>query len=137
MANPKPWKDEETLADRYKNRECSVAELAEEWGCASSTIYRWLDRYNIETGKPTSERPPQFRTDVNGYEHIRTRVDGELIEVKIHRLTALAQGILSFEQFTSVEDVVHHENNIPWDNRFDNLKKMNHGDHSTYHNNQR
>lgn len=42
----KPWRDEETLRDAYSRM--SVAEMADEFGCGSTTIRTWMDRYGIE-----------------------------------------------------------------------------------------
>lgn len=59
--------------------------------------------------------------------HLQVHIDGE--EPYIHRLV--------FETFVrplNEGEVVHHINGIKTDNRLQNLKVMNHGEHTTTHN---
>lgn len=43
----KPWRDEETLRELYWDEEMSAKEMAEEWGCAKSTVNRWMEKHDI------------------------------------------------------------------------------------------
>jgi len=43
-----PWRDVKRLRELYCERLMSVAEVAEELGCAAPTVRRWMRRHNIE-----------------------------------------------------------------------------------------
>lgn len=42
-----PWRDEETLRRLVNQEGKSAIDIADEMGCANSTIYRWAEEYNI------------------------------------------------------------------------------------------
>lgn len=44
-----PWKDAETMRRLYLDEMKSIRTIADELGCGSSNIKRWLDRHGIET----------------------------------------------------------------------------------------
>lgn len=54
-----PWKDKEKLADAYYDSR-TTEEVADKWGCAPSTIYRWVDKFDLERrekyGGPWTDR---------------------------------------------------------------------------------
>jgi len=51
------YRDEEWLREQYVERSRSTIDIADECGCHSGTVGRWLDRYDIET------RPAQPAAD--------------------------------------------------------------------------
>jgi len=44
----KEWRNPELLKELHHNEEMTLAEMARELGCTSSTISKWLDKYNID-----------------------------------------------------------------------------------------
>lgn len=44
----KPWQDEETLRELYWGQRMSMNEMADEFGCDYTTVYRWMERNGIE-----------------------------------------------------------------------------------------
>lgn len=43
-----PWRDAELVESLYRDDELSTLEIAEEFGCSSSTVTKWMDRHGIE-----------------------------------------------------------------------------------------
>ena len=44
-----PWRDEEKLREAYINQDKTAIEIADEWGCCTKTICRWLHSFDIGT----------------------------------------------------------------------------------------
>ena len=44
-----PWRDKEKLEELYVEEELSGVEIAEKFECGKSAIYRWLNKFEIET----------------------------------------------------------------------------------------
>ncbi len=126
------------LAELYHEHGKTLKEIATQLGVAKSTITRRFQKYDIdrrEWGGRGYDHVVPYRTDHEGYERWRHQYRDESGAKKedviaIHRLCAVA-----WFGFDSVaDDVVHHESNIPWDNRESNLTIMNHTRHSKLHN---
>jgi hypothetical protein len=43
------WRNKEKLEELYLEEEMSMAEIADELGCADVTVQYWLDKHDIET----------------------------------------------------------------------------------------
>jgi transposase len=54
-ADNKPWRDEDRLRELYLNQGLSQEELASEFDCSATTVYRWLSKFEIE--KRREEHP--------------------------------------------------------------------------------
>jgi len=135
---------------RRRYRTTSKKQLADELGVSRMVVRRALRDINVEergnseaaklvweqADKETKEqmlepahrasvKQPRFYTSPRGYEeliHLRNTV-------RVHRLAAVA-----WYGFDAVADkVVHHENNIPWDNREDNLRAVTAEEHARIH----
>ena len=123
---------EEDLSSMYWDRKMSMQEIGEELDVDSSTVERWLRAYNIETrsiGTWKRYEPPSFRTHIKGYEQIRSQHEGDYDAVYVHRLFAVAE-----YGFDAVRDMhVHHRDEIPWDNRSENLELLTPSDHARHH----
>jgi len=124
-----PWKDKETLIELYVERKLTTYEIGDKFDVSATTIGRALKEYNIRRRKSV----PAFYTDMRGYERIHHQHKYNVTPVAVHRLTALADGKLTFEQFANGDMDVHHQNGIPWDNRPENLEVMPHEEHSRLH----
>jgi len=135
-----PWRDEETLREEYVHKQRSSRELAEEWGCTHSTVTRWLRKYGLSKyselltfslgSRKSEELPDGSRNSTATYENIRVYgQDGTKHRVTHHRLLAVAEWGLDAIR----GKVIHHQNNIPWDNRPDNLELLSHEEHAQHH----
>lgn len=124
----RPWRSREKLMQRYIIEEDSIEKISEDWQCSSETIHRWLNTFEIETRGHSDFRKTNhafFYTRKDGYEEWSVQ-DGCLL---VHRLLAVSE--FGFEEVCG--KVVHHKNEIPWDNRDDNIELMELGEHSRYH----
>jgi len=135
-----PWRDEETLREEYVHKQRSSTELAEEWGCSHTTVNRWLRRYDFDKYRqllnfrlPARSREEGIsggRNSLGGYEIIEiTASDGRTKRAMHHRLLAVAEWGLDAVRGKEV----HHQDNIPWDNRPDNLELLTKAEHRREH----
>jgi len=135
-----PWRDEEKLREEYVHKQRTAHDLAEEWGCGHSTVSRWVREYGFDKysrlltfslGSRKSEESPDGSRNTSAiYEHIRAYgQDGIKHRVTHHRLLAVAEWGLDAVRGMDV----HHQNNIPWDNRPENLELLTKAEHSQEH----
>lgn len=132
----RPWHDEDLLREMYFEEGMSQQDIADHFGTTQSVICDWFRRHEIET--PTYAEAGQlarrvnrtaFRTTKDGYEISESRVGEETHRARIHRLVVVAE--YGFDTVTG--NVVHHRNEIPWDNRPRNLVPMSDSEHKQYH----
>lgn len=132
------YRQEETLRTLYWEKEWSARKIADHFDVAGSTIRKFMDRHDIPrrdryeaAGKARRQEYATFITKPSGYETWATRNDGGMDWVYVHRLLAVAEHGLD-----AVRDHdIHHRNNIPFDNRHENvvpIKKDEHGKHHSY-----
>lgn len=132
----RPWRDEETIRELYVEKKLSTTEIGERLNCDSKTVSRWLEKHGIEARgrveamtRVKRKEPVRYRTHPRGYEHWRCQIDGTKRTVYVHRLVAVAEW-----GFDAVADKhVHHKNEVPWDNRPENLELLAPGDHHRHH----
>ncbi|WP_323192434.1 helix-turn-helix domain-containing protein [Halostella sp. PRR32] len=128
--------DEETLRELYLEEEMSMESIADQFGCSSSTIGYWLAEFDI----PTRDRhekmverlyriPPTFFTDHNGYERWQGGTSEGHYTVQAHRLLAVVEYGLSEIEGKDI----HHKNQIPWDNRPENIEPVTRSEHINKH----
>ncbi len=144
------YRDEETLRDLYVDREMTTREIADHFNCSNGTISDWLNRHEIET-RENWKAGVEAAAEANRVERVKMRTlhenhpyecwvtklwEGDERVSKIcyvHRLLAVSE-----YGFDAVADMdVHHDNEIPWDNRPSNVGPVDKSDHGTYHTNQR
>lgn len=133
------YRDPNLLKQLYVDERLSTHEIAVLLDRAQSTIRNWLDRHNIDTRSISEAKwlkgdrhPNDVRRIVNWSGHVKWKlpIDGQDREIPVHRLLAVAE--FGFE---AVQDKdVHHKNEIPWDNRPENLELMTRSEHTTHHN---
>ena len=126
----------DNLEDLYVEEMMSVHDIAEEYDCSPQTVCNRLEDAGID-GRDQMEyhidKPPTFQTKHRGYENWRHHWRGELDEVRVHRLLAVA--LYGFDDVKN--KIVHHKNKIPWDNRPSNIELMRQSQHATIHMNER
>jgi hypothetical protein len=75
----------------------------------------------------------RFETKQDGYEHWETKDGkGNNVRVYVHQLLAIAEGEDPYELFCG-DTQIHHINNIPWDNRPENIETLSPGGHAEAH----
>lgn len=129
IERPTPkWHDEDWLREQYVDERRSAADIAAECGVSKNGILYRLAKYGIE-------RRESFEGTRVDYVTLYTRPDGYEVSaasegsVKLHRLVAVAEH--GFEAVCG--NVVHHETNVPWDNRPGKLAVMSQRDHRALH----
>jgi len=132
------YKDRDTLYGLYYGEGMTQTEMAEELDCSQITISRWMDRLDIQTDERRIEAAKEamrieratFETnEFNGYEYVKTRNNGGMDRYTVHRLVAISK----FGIEETKDMVVHHKNNISWDNRPSNLELMTDSEHKSRH----
>lgn len=130
----KPWRNPETIEYLYHKKRLSQQEVADKLGCSRATLQKWSKRYGIEfRSRSESQRIRNLKNphvpvyiDNEGYEVIKPMYDGKFDFCRVHRLIAVAE--YGFEAVCDKE--IHHKNNIPWDNRPDNIELVDETGHS-------
>jgi len=122
------YRDEEVLRKLYWEKGLKQSEIADKFGVCTKTISNWMDENDIEV-RTTHRGPAPFFTDKDGYEYWKTEVLGDKELLPVHRLTMVAH--CGFDEVT--DNVVHHQNEIPWDNRPNNLTVMSESEHKSHH----
>jgi len=124
-----PWRDEDKLRELYWEEEMSIPDIADKLECCHSTVHRWMKRLDIERRKSSHEKPVLYRTKEDGYERWRHSTNNTQYGVSVHRLACVA-----WYGFSALEGKhVHHKNQIPWDNRQNNLELLTPNKHSELH----
>ena len=130
------WQKKSVLEKLYVEERKGVTKIANELGTIPNTIYKWLDKHNIETRSredaetgPISPRSASRGDRQRGYSKITTPRSS----VYVHQLVSIAHGASPEKVFSGGEHHVHHKNEIPWDNRPDNLSLVSRKDHVGHH----
>jgi hypothetical protein len=149
-SNTKPGDTNEIMTKRYKDPdvlkrlhyedEMTYSEMADELDCAKITVQRYMNKHDLGRGKGTGWIPNHHNRGTGDvhfdmrnwrYPRIRHSYNGEQVSFKVHRLVAVAE-----YGYDEVKDkIVHHRNNVSWDNRPDNLKVMTKAEHAKLHDN--
>ena len=134
----KPWRDKELLRELYHGKRMSQQEIADHFDnkITGQGVKYWLEKHGIEKRSRAEaakirwlKQLPNIHSDVNGYEYCKNEMDGEEYHVLLHRLLAVSE----FGLETVKDNVVHHKNNIPWDNRPENIELMTAAEHAEHH----
>lgn len=117
-------RDEDWLRQKYIEEGLSQHKIADEIGCSQMTVSRWCHKHGIETRRANYEKYGSHRFQ-DGYEVFSSSGD----RVLVHRLIMVAE-----EGFDAVVGMdVHHQNEVKWDNRPENLKLMDPAEHISHH----
>lgn len=133
FAGEHPWRNKELMERLYLDEKMSHSEIAEFLDCGYGTVATWIrEKHEIPTRSISEAREiqkgyigPPFFVGEHGYE----RWDADGHTVNVHRLLAASEwGPEAVEGMH-----VHHKNEIPWDNRVENLELLSVGQHSARH----
>lgn len=125
---------EKRLKKLYWEENLSQAEIAKELEVSQAGVSRAMERHGIETRSQNlatsmAKSGPSPKLDNHGYVYVQTRQRGEIVQFRLHRLVAVAE--YGLDQVA--EKVVHHKNNISWDNRPENLELLDDSQHKQRH----
>jgi transcriptional regulator with XRE-family HTH domain len=142
------YKNEEWLREKYVEEKMSNREIGELCGVEETTIRQFRNKFGIDgrsikeaTRLALGEYVPYFtnkrQTENNslGHEMWSDAISGK--KLYVHQLLAIADGADPNKVFSNGEYQVHHINNIPWDNRSENIELLTASEHSTHSSNQR
>ena len=129
----KQYRDEAWLREKYHEEGLTLQEMADECDVAVSAIHKWMERKGVERrSRAESLRRPgtTYYVDSAGYEAWSSHnYEGTKDNLRVHRLLAVAE--YGFDAVAG--RVVHHRNDIPWDNRPENIAVLTHNEHSAAH----
>jgi hypothetical protein len=133
----KAYRDPKVLRKLYYDEKRSTVEMADLLDCSQSSITTWMNKYGLERRSGSEAIQMAFGTEneVPLHKHHkgpmmwRYHYKDEKADVMVHRLLAVAK-----YGFDALEGkVVHHKNEIPWDNRPDNITLMEPREHRSHH----
>lgn len=127
------WKEPDRLERLYWDEGLTLEEIGNKLGCSASTVSDWMKRLGVDREKIPEEKPPYHRWNRDGYEEVKTKIEGVTYSIRIHRLVAVAMGELDPNDFRNPKINVHHKNGVRWDNRPDNLEVMSKSEHHSHH----
>jgi hypothetical protein len=134
----------EKLVELYSNGH-SMRDIAKELDTSKGSIQVAFDTYNIDARASYRDDayPPRHRFDKisdsigHEYEVMETSINNNQHSFFVHRLIAVAEGLLDPSDFRDFDTVVHHKSEHGLDNRPSNLKVMERGEHQSMHVKQR
>lgn len=121
------WKDKERLEKLYWGERLSTNEIAERVGCTQPTVSRWLREFDIPR-RNVEQKHGSLTTTKDGYVYYNGASD----IVWMHQLLAIAKGNNASDVF-SKEYNTHHKNEIPYDNRAENVESIPVAEHTERH----
>jgi DNA-binding XRE family transcriptional regulator len=130
--------DKDTLEYLYAERGMTQSEIAEISEVNQPTIGYHIRKHGIETRDSSDYEPPNkkaratFHTrSEDGYECWAAwyRPEDSVERVRVHRLLAVAE----YGYDAVVGKDIHHKNEIPWDNRPENITPMDKAEHIGHH----
>lgn len=125
MHSDDEYKDEEKLRELYVHKEMTIREISNIFDCTEYTIGYWMEEYGIDRRKKTDM--PGYSQNSYGYIQICHR-NQRCYE---HRLLATLL-VDDLDDLSGME--VHHKNEVPWDNRLNNLEVVDMEKHREKHN---
>lgn len=111
-----PWRDEEVLRQLYLEHSLSLRQIASQLDCHHSTIYKWIERFQIPTREAVapedtlfeSNTHPTFYTNEAGYTYAISWHNGERFVLGIHEITVILGGADPGHVFSDDTHCHHH-----------------------------
>lgn len=126
----KPHLDKEKLEELYYEEQMSAPEIAELSSVTDQSVYEAMDRFGLERdatryGSKSRVRYATLYTTHKGHERwvSKHRENGNRVtkSVMVHQILAIASG-MDPDKIFSGQVNIHHKNEIPWDNRPENIE---------------
>jgi transposase len=132
-----PYQDKEWLEEQYWEQGKSCNEIGEEVGVNGGTVVYWMQKHDISRRDwrgalmdKVGVNRANYYTCTSGHEKWKASdTEGGEDMCSVHRLAAVAW----FGWDAVVGNDVHHDNNVPWDNREENLTPMGDSEHMQHH----
>jgi len=128
-----PAQDGDTLRRMHINQGMSVNTMADELDVSRDTIKRNLKENGIERRYQVtpSKSPGSMYTNPDGYEIFCVSTPTQKKNLRMHLLKMCVEEDPHVVFHPDI--VIHHKNEIPWDNRLENLQFMTKGSHARKH----
>lgn len=117
------------LGALYWEEGLSQSEIAERCDCSVGLVSKQMDEQGVPVRGGYEGEPCVYTGTQQGYQRCYVRDVDETKKFLIHRLTAVAK----FGYDAVVEKVVHHKNEVKWDNRPSSLELMENDEHASHH----
>jgi len=125
-------RDPDWLRQKYWMEGLTSAEIGEIVGCCGSFIRGRMEEFGIPRNQGP-RAPASLITRKRGYERWQDGPRESNRSVMVHQLLAIAEGADPAKIFSNGDYHVHHKNNIPWDNRPENIELLEAGEHQDVH----
>jgi len=135
MEESKPSRpvSKERISKLYWDSGLNQKQISDVFGVSQATISDWMKQYDIPTRGGSQSIGARFLTHTSGYENWLADVDGTTKTVAVHQLLAIAEGEDPSKVFSDGEYQIHHKNEIPWDNRAENIELVTRQEHADRH----
>lgn len=117
---------EDVLIELYVDKKMALRDVGEKLGVSPKKVRLDMEHHGIPRRSKSIMANPKLRTYSKGYEVFANGGN----QVYHHRLLAVSEW-----GFDAVKDMeIHHKNEIPWDNRIDNIMIVTPEQHRWIHN---
>lgn len=125
----KDYQDIQEVRELYHGRGYAIAKVAKILDCPYNTLRRWMDQVGIQ------KRDPGKKGSREGVHISLSSGNGEILHVPGCPPMNYSRAIMIGEKgLDAVKDkVVHHDNELKWDDRPSNLELHSREDHSALH----
>lgn len=117
----------------YYEEGLTLQQIGDRVGVSDVTVMRWMDEYDLDRRSSAEYKRvdyASFGLNNRGYERWQSSTGASGSDhVLVHRLAAVAW----YGWDAVVDNDVHHENGVRWDNREDNLRPISPEEHGRIH----
>lgn len=143
-ADDELWKNDDLLSTLYHGDGVddfdglSQRQIGELIGCSGRNVSYWMDKHDVPAAEQKGGHSvpyAHFKTSHNGYEIWRTSSGTERFQVNRLCAIAWADPEMSIEEVCEyvAERDAHHDNEIKWDNREENILELTPEKHRRLH----
>jgi len=113
----------------YWEEGLSQKEIAEKCDCSVALVSKQMSEQNIPVRGGYDGEMTVYTGSQQGYQRMYVRDGDSTKKCLVHRLIAVAE--YGYDEV--VDNVVHHINEVKWDNRPSNLTVMSNAEHASHH----